>query len=135
MIVNASSREVFKLRSQVVSEVRRFLESHDFLEVETPIMSTTVGGAAAKPFETKANALGLDMRLRISPELYLKRLVIGGFDRVFEIGKQFRNEGIDATHNPEFTTCEFYQAYANYQDLMKMTEDMLNGIQDDSDRD
>lgn len=107
--------------------MREFLEKLNFIEVETPILSTSVGGATARPFTTFANAFNTELHLRISPELYLKQLVIGGMDRVFEIGKQFRNEGIDATHHPEFTTCEFYQAYATYTDLMSLTEKLLEG--------
>lgn len=103
------------------------MEDRGFLEVETPVLSTNAGGANARPFLTRANALDMDMQLRIAPELYLKQLVVGGLDRVYEIGKQFRNEGIDADHNPEFTTCEFYQAYGNLESLMSDTEAMLQG--------
>lgn len=104
------------------------MDAYDFLEVETPMMSQLAGGAAAKPFKTHHNDLNLDMVMRIAPELFLKMLVVGGYERVYEIGKQFRNEGIDTTHNPEFTTCEFYWAYADYNDLLKITEDMISGI-------
>ena len=99
-----------------------------FLEVETPSMNMIPGGATAGPFKTHHNELNMDIFLRIAPELYLKKLVIGGLDRVYEIGKQFRNEGIDMTHNPEFTTCEFYMAYADYEDVMTMTEELVSGI-------
>ncbi|KAF9924151.1 hypothetical protein FBU30_005819 [Linnemannia zychae] len=124
-LVNRDGLDVLRKRTQVIKFIRNYLDSRHFLEVETPILSTQAGGANAKPFVTHANALGMDMHMRVAPELFLKQLVIGGADRVYELGKQFRNEGIDADHNPEFTTCEFYQAYANLDDLFEMTEDML----------
>ncbi|KAG0061437.1 hypothetical protein BGZ89_011447 [Linnemannia elongata] len=124
-LVNRDGLEVLRKRSQVIKFIRSYLDSRHFLEVETPILSTQAGGANAKPFVTHANALDMEMHMRVAPELFLKQLVIGGADRVFELGKQFRNEGIDADHNPEFTTCEFYQAYANLDNLFQMTEDML----------
>ncbi|CAO3652441.1 unnamed protein product [Cunninghamella echinulata] len=126
MLVNPEPLKTLKTRSHIIRFIRQFLDKRDFLEVETPILASTAGGASARPFITKANALNMDMQLRIAPELYLKQLVIGGVDRVFEIGKQFRNEGIDADHNPEFTTCEFYQAYGNLESLMNDTETMLS---------
>lgn len=109
-----------------MSFIRTFLESRGFLEVETPMMNAIAGGAAARPFKTHHNDLDMDLFMRIAPELYLKMLIVGGIDKVFEIGKNFRNEGIDMTHNPEFTACEFYWAYADYNDLMDLTEEMLS---------
>jgi lysyl-tRNA synthetase class 2 len=125
MIVNPEVKRTFEMRSRIVSLVRRFFEDHGFLEVETPMMHPIPGGANAKPFVTHHNALGVDRYLRIAPELYLKRLVVGGMEAVFEINRNFRNEGMDATHNPEFTSIEFYWAYHNYEDLMKLTEEMF----------
>jgi lysyl-tRNA synthetase class 2 len=126
MIMNSDVRKTFKLRSKIVSEIRHFFEERDFLEVETPMMHPIAGGANAKPFITYHNALGVDRYLRIAPELYLKRLVVGGFEAVFEINRNFRNEGMDHTHNPEFTMIEFYWAYHNYHDLMRLTEEMFD---------
>ena len=121
-------REVFVKRAQVLRALRRFFDERDYLEVETPMMQPVAGGAAAKPFTTHHNALDLDLYLRIAPELYLKRLVVGGMDRVYEINRNFRNEGISTQHNPEFTMLEFYQAYANYHDLMDLTEELVQFV-------
>ncbi|MEM9305232.1 MAG: lysine--tRNA ligase [Pseudomonadota bacterium] len=128
LIMNDSSRDVFRTRSRVVSFIRGFLDQRDFLEVETPMMHHQPGGAAAKPFATHHNALDLELYLRVAPELFLKRLVVGGFDRVYEINRNFRNEGVSTRHNPEFTMLEFYWAYADFHDLMSLTEDMLRGL-------
>ncbi|MDB6061135.1 MAG: lysyl-tRNA synthetase, class [Verrucomicrobiaceae bacterium] len=125
LIMNEDVRRTFRIRSQLIDGIRDYLTDREFLEVETPMMQAIPGGASAKPFETYHNALDLSMFLRISPELYLKRLVVGGFERVFEINRNFRNEGLSTRHNPEFTMIEFYQAYADYNDLMDLTEDML----------
>jgi lysyl-tRNA synthetase, class II len=122
LIMNADVRETFLRRSRAIQEIRRFFIEKDFLEVETPMMQPIPGGAEATPFRTHHNALGMDLFLRIAPELYLKRLVVGGFERVFEINRNFRNEGVSTQHNPEFTMIEFYQAYATYTDLMDLTE-------------
>jgi len=123
LIMNADVRKTFKTRSKVISLTRRFFEDKGFLEVETPMMHPIAGGANAKPFVTHHNALGVDRYLRIAPELYLKRLIVGGFEAVFEINRNFRNEGMDATHNPEFTSIEFYWAYKTYKDLIKITKE------------
>jgi lysyl-tRNA synthetase class 2 len=125
LIVNRQVADAFRKRSRLITEIRRCLDARGFLEVETPMMQAMAGGAMARPFVTHHNALDLTLYLRIAPELYLKRLVVGGFDRVFEINRSFRNEGISTHHNPEFTMLEFYQAYADYRDLMAMTEEML----------
>jgi lysyl-tRNA synthetase class 2 len=128
LIVNPESRRVFEVRSRVLSSIRRFLEARGYLEVETPMMQLIAGGALARPFVTHHNALDLELFLRIAPELYLKRLVVGGIERVYEINRNFRNEGISTQHNPEFTMLEFYQAYSDYADLMDMTEQMLQTV-------
>ena len=125
MIMNPEVKSIFKARSKIVSTIRHFFEERGFLEVETPMMHPIAGGANAKPFITHHNALGVDRYLRIAPELYLKRLIVGGFESVFEINRNFRNEGMDHTHNPEFTMIEFYQAYKTYKDLMKLTEELF----------
>src|SRR5215475_263264 len=128
LIANPETRRTFEIRTAVIRFLRDFLAGRGFLEVETPVMQPIYGGGAARPFVTHHNTLDLDLFLRISPELYLKRLVVGGLDRVFEISRNFRNEGIDSTHFPEFTILEFYQAYATYTDLMDLTEEMLVGV-------
>lgn len=128
LITNEEVRNTFKRRSAIVTYIRNFFNDADFMEVETPMLQTIPGGATAKPFETHHNALDIDMYLRIAPELYLKRLVVGGMDRVFEINRNFRNEGLSTRHNPEFTMIEFYQAYATYHDLMDLTEKLFRGI-------
>ncbi|UYP31540.1 MULTISPECIES: lysine--tRNA ligase [Pseudomonadaceae] len=128
LIVNEEVRHTFRVRSQVIAHIRRFLNERGFLEVETPMLQTIPGGAAAKPFETHHNALDMAMFLRIAPELYLKRLVVGGFEKVFEINRNFRNEGVSTRHNPEFTMLEFYQAYADYRDNMDLTEELFREL-------
>ena len=130
LISNPDSRRTFLLRSKLISEMRRFFEDNGFVEVETPILQTIASGANAKPFTTYHNYLEMELYLRIAPELYLKRLIVGGFPRVFEIGKNFRNEGVDRTHNPEFTMVEFYAAYWDYNDLIKFTEDLFSHLLD-----
>jgi lysyl-tRNA synthetase class 2 len=128
LIVTPESRETFIKRVEIIKLVRDFLSDRDFMEVETPMMQPVPGGATAKPFKTFHNALDMELYLRIAPELYLKRLLVGGFERVFEINRNFRNEGLSTRHNPEFTMLEFYQAYATYVDLMDLTEEMISSI-------
>ena len=125
LIANDKSRQVFLTRARIVQELRRFFDARGYLEVETPMMQPLAGGAAARPFVTHHNTLDIDLYLRVAPELYLKRLVVGGFDRVYEINRNFRNEGISTRHNPEFTMLEFYEAYSNYRDLMQLNEQLL----------
>ncbi|HEU4775731.1 MAG TPA: amino acid--tRNA ligase-related protein, partial [Telluria sp.] len=128
LIMNEETRRTFKARTAAISSIRRFMDKNGFMEVETPMLHTIPGGAAAKPFITHHNALDMQMYLRIAPELYLKRLTVGGLERVYEINRNFRNEGISTQHNPEFTMLEFYEAYVDYQHLMRMTEEMLTEI-------
>jgi lysyl-tRNA synthetase class 2 len=128
LIVNEGVRSVFIKRARIINKVRDFLMTHGFLEVETPMMQPIPGGATARPFKTHHNALDMDLFLRVAPELYLKRLLVGGFERVFEINRNFRNEGISVQHNPEFTMLEFYQAYATYEDLLPFTEKMMGSV-------
>jgi lysyl-tRNA synthetase class 2 len=128
LIMNDVARDTFKVRTRIVGFIRRFLDERNFMEVETPMMQAIPGGATARPFETHHHALDMGLFLRIAPELYLKRLVVGGFERVYEINRNFRNEGLSTRHNPEFTMVEFYQAYADYHDLMNLTEEMLRGL-------
>lgn len=128
LIVNENSRRIFKLRSKIIDFIRHYLNQRDFMEVETPMMQVIPGGATARPFVTFHNALDQEMFMRVAPELYLKRLVVGGFEKVYEINRNFRNEGLSTRHNPEFTMLEFYQAYADYRDLMDLTEDMLRHL-------
>lgn len=125
LIVNPDSRRVFEVRAKAVTAIRRFLDSRGFVEVETPVMQPIAGGAAARPFVTHHNALDMDLYLRVAPELYLKRLVVGGMEKVYELARNFRNEGVSTQHNPEFTMLEFYQAYADYHELMAMTEELI----------
>ena len=131
LIVNPEVREIFRTRTLVIRKIREFLDSRGFIEVETPILQPIASGAAAKPFITHYNALDIDVYLRIAPELYLKRLLVGGFERVYELGKNFRNEGISTRHNPEFTMVEWYMAYADYNDLMEMTEELFEFLLDE----
>ncbi|NOY66218.1 MAG: lysine--tRNA ligase [Gammaproteobacteria bacterium] len=131
LIMNDVSRNTFKTRNAIINYIRNFLNDRNFMEVETPMMQVIPGGATARPFTTFHNALDMDLFLRIAPELYLKRLVVGGFERVYEINRNFRNEGLSTRHNPEFTMIEFYEAYADYHDLMNITEEMLRGIAKD----
>lgn len=128
LISNPDVRKIFEKRSEIINYIRKFLSSKGFLEVDTPTMQTIPGGASARPFITYHNVLDMNLYLRIAPELYLKRLLVGGYERVFEIGKNFRNEGVSSIHNPEFTMVEFYMAYADYNDLMKFTEELLSGL-------
>src|SRR5262249_40590266 len=128
LIMSPASRRVFAMRSEIVQAMREFFIARGYLEVETPMMQPIPGGAAARPFVTHHNALDTDLYLRIAPELYLKRLVVGGMEKVFEINRNFRNEGISTRHNPEFTMLEFYEAYSDYHDLMKLTEDLLREV-------
>jgi lysyl-tRNA synthetase class 2 len=128
LIVNNDVKKTFVLRSKILKEIRNFLEARGFLEVDTPILSTVAGGAAARPFITHHNTLDLDMYLRIAPELYLKRLIVGGFEKVYEMGRMFRNEGMSVRHNPEFTMLELYEAYADYNDMMAITEQLIEHL-------
>lgn len=128
LLFNSEVKEKFILRSKIIKELRSYMEKEGFIEVETPVLQPIYGGTEAKPFKTHLNALALDLYLRIAPELYLKRLLVGGFEKVFEIGKCFRNEGVDRSHNPDFTEMEFYWAYADYKDVMKLTEKILTTI-------
>jgi len=130
LIVSPEARQTFITRTRIISAIRAYMDTHGFMEVETPMMQTIAGGATAKPFLTHHNSLDMDLFLRIAPELYLKRLLVGGFERVYEINRNFRNEGLSTRHNPEFTMMEFYQAYADYTDLMEFTEDMISTIAD-----
>jgi lysyl-tRNA synthetase class 2 len=128
LIMNPEQREVFRLRGAMISHIRRFFDERGYIEVETPMMHSIPGGALAKPFKTFHNALGIDLYLRIAPELFLKRLTVGGLERVYEINRNFRNEGISSEHNPEFTMLEWYEAYADYYDMMEMTEELIHGL-------
>ncbi|MGA8260649.1 MAG: lysine--tRNA ligase [Arenicellales bacterium] len=128
LIMNPEAQRVFRIRARIIQVIRQFFAARDFLEVETPMMQAIPGGAVARPFVTHHNALGMDLYLRVAPELFLKRLVVGGFDRVFEINRNFRNEGVSTQHNPEFTMLEFYQAYADYTDLMDLTETLFREL-------
>jgi lysyl-tRNA synthetase class 2 len=130
LIMNADSASVFRTRSAIVAYIRAFLDAQDYLEVETPMMQTTPGGAIARPFKTRHNALDMELFLRIAPELNLKRLIVGGFERVYEINRNFRNEGVSTQHNPEFTMLELYRAYADYEDLIDMVEALMQGMAD-----
>ncbi|HHX12264.1 MAG TPA: lysine--tRNA ligase, partial [Clostridiales bacterium] len=128
LIVNPEVRDTFVKRSQIIREIRNYLDSKDFMEVETPVLVTNAGGAAARPFNTHHNALDEDLHLRISLELYLKRLIVGGLERVYEIGRVFRNEGLSVRHNPEFTLLELYQAYTDYEGMMDLVEDLFRQV-------
>ena len=131
LIMNEESRTLFETRSRLVAALRKFFAERDFLEVETPMMQTLPGGATARPFVTHHNALDIDLYLRVAPELFLKRLVVGGFERVFELNRNFRNEGLSTRHNPEFTMLEFYQAYADFNDAMDLTDQLLRSLGED----
>ena len=126
--MNEETRNTFKIRSQAIEFLRSYLINENYIEVETPMMHVIPGGATARPFITHHNSLDMELFLRIAPELYLKRLVVGGFEKVFEINRSFRNEGLSPRHNPEFTMLEFYQAYSDYEDLMDLTEDMMRKL-------
>src|SRR5215470_13108667 len=128
LVVNREVREVFVKRGVIIRELRRFLDDREYLEVETPILHSIAGGALAKPFKTHHNALDMSLYLRIAPELYLKRLIVGGLNRVYDLNRIFRNEGLSYKHNPEYTMLEFYQAYSNYEDLMDLTEKIITGV-------
>jgi len=128
LIMNPAERDVFRLRSAMISHLRKFFDKKGYIEVETPMMHSIPGGALARPFKTFHNALGLDLYLRIAPELYLKRLIVGGFEKVYEINRSFRNEGISSEHNPEFTMLEFYEAYCDYNDMMELTEELIHDL-------
>lgn len=130
LIANPEVKQTFVMRSKIIKEIRNFLDEKGFLEVDTPILNSIPGGGAARPFATFHNTLGLEMFMRIAPELYLKRLIVGGFEKVYEMGRQFRNEGMDTKHNPEFTTIELYQAYVDYNDIMNLTEDLFCHVAD-----
>jgi lysyl-tRNA synthetase class 2 len=126
LIMNPAQRDVFRLRGAMIAFIRKFFDEHGYLEVETPMMQPVPGGALARPFKTFHNALSMDLYLRIAPELYLKRLTVGGFEKVYEINRSFRNEGVSSEHNPEFTMLEFYEAYSDYEDMMELTEELIN---------
>ena len=128
MMINPGVKNTFIVRAKIINYIRKFFTDLDFVEVETPMMNVIPGGAAARPFVTDHNDLNMKLYMRIAPELYLKMLIVGGMERVFEIGKNFRNESIDLTHNPEFTACEFYMAYADYNDNMTLTEELISGM-------
>ncbi|MCB0385440.1 MAG: lysine--tRNA ligase, partial [Bdellovibrionales bacterium] len=128
LIMNPETRKVFEMRSAIIREIRNFLDARGFLEVETPVLQPIYGGAAAYPFSTHHRALDMKLFLKISPELYLKRLIVGGFNKVYEISKNFRNEGIDRSHNPEFTMMEYYEAYTDYEDQMKQFEELVSSV-------
>ena len=128
LIVNPEIKDVFIMRSKIISSIRKYLDNLGFLEVETPILNTIAGGANARPFITHHNTLDIDMYLRIANELYLKRLIVGGFDKVYEMGRMFRNEGMDKLHNPEYTSIELYQAYVDYEEMMRLCEEMIYSV-------
>jgi lysyl-tRNA synthetase class 2 len=128
LIVNDDVKQIFITRTKIIKAIREFLDTRDFLEVETPMMQSMIGGAAAQPFVTYHNALNMELYMRIAPELYLKRLIVGGLERIYELNRNFRNEGVSTRHNPEFTMLEVYQAYADYEDMMRLTEEMINEV-------